>query len=285
MFSRILIGSSAFAIGTGFGMTMQHNIENKNPSLFSEIPNFNIKNIFAEELNINKNNLDNDLDNEKVNTAKEFVNREAKTTKYIEILDFKKPVNLSNLKFDKITELHNVHDKNYLQKFPNVKKITFSESFNEKLEYGDIPKGVEYIKFGYSFNQSVDPDYYDMGMSIFPESVEKIEFGHEFNQPIGENAFPKNLKEVIFGYDFEQKLNQRNLPNSIETILIENRYYVKLSIKGKGLSNLKEVYIGGCVQLKLPRYKIDVDSLREGVNISQMSAKEFFGKYRSVGKN
>ncbi|KAN0027884.1 hypothetical protein ACTFIV_009710 [Dictyostelium citrinum] len=77
--------------------------------------------------------------------------------------------------------------------------------FNEKLEVGQLPYGLEEISFGSSFNQILLP-------GVLPSSYLKVvTFGKEFNQQLSIGSIPRGVEILNFSND--SKFNQ-----SIDTI-------------------------------------------------------------------
>jgi hypothetical protein len=93
-----------------------------------------------------------------------------------------------------------------------ITHIIFGNFFNQSID--KLPNTVKCIalwaymflkgtiKFGYSFNQTIN---------CYSESLICIFFGDEFNKPV--DNLPNTITKLIFGRDFDQLIN--NLPKNI----------------------------------------------------------------------
>ena len=98
-----------------------------------------------------------------------------------------------------------------------VNVIRFGESFNQSIDKVKWPSGIEKIKLGNAFNQPLDK-------VNWPSSVRDIEFGDGFNQSIGKTGFfsrvklPVNLYSIKFGKKFNQSIDSVIWPESLRLI-------------------------------------------------------------------
>ena len=87
-----------------------------------------------------------------------------------------------------------------------VNVIRFGDEFNQSINKIVWFRGIEKIIFGNAFNQPIDK-------VEFPDSLTSIQFGDSFNQPVGKTGlfsrvkFPANLKSIVFGKKFNQPID------------------------------------------------------------------------------
>ena len=82
----------------------------------------------------------------------------------------------------------------------NVNCLTFGYSFNQTVD--NLPRMITHLNFGWNFNQTVDN---------LPHIITHLKFGENFNQTV--DNLPHMITHLIFGGYFNQSVD--NLPNSI----------------------------------------------------------------------
>ncbi len=134
-----------------------------------------------------------------------------------------------------------------------LKKIYTSVFFNKPFDKIKIPEGIEKLRLGNGYNQSINNlpssitsifigKKFDNSIDNLPGNVKKIVFMQSglFNKPIDYlpqgleylvlpnsfnyplNNLPNSLKILELGDNFDKELN--NLPDSIEKLVLSNNY-------------------------------------------------------------
>ena len=87
--------------------------------------------------------------------------------------------------------------------------LNFHDYFNDQIEPGIIPFGVQQIKFGEKFNQFLQRD-------VIPSSVSHVTFGRCYNQPLEPGVIPSSVTHLTFGYAFNQPFDKISIPDSVQ---------------------------------------------------------------------
>src|SRR5438552_1025590 len=125
--------------------------------------------------------------------------------------------------------LCNSNESMMIDRFPNLKKLTFGRAFNQPLNEGYLPSNLTHLTFGCDFNQPLNEGY-------LPSNLTQLTFGKCFNQPLKKGYLPSNLTQLTFGYFFNPSsllpLNEGYLPSNL----------TQLTFGGYFNQPLKEVY-------------------------------------------
>src|SRR5438477_2899225 len=90
--------------------------------------------------------------------------------------------------------LYNSNESMMIDRFPNLKKLTFGWKFNRPLKEGYLPSNLTQLTFGWTFNQPLKEGY-------LPPNLTQLTFGTRFNQPLKEGFLPPNLTQLTFDRD------------------------------------------------------------------------------------
>ncbi|EFA80553.1 hypothetical protein PPL_06492 [Heterostelium album PN500] len=94
----------------------------------------------------------------------------------------------------------------------NLKKLKFSNRFNQALVPGCLPPNLESIDFGHSFNQPIEK-------GVLPNTLKKLSLGDSFNQYLVPGVLPESLKVLKFTeVNFQDILQIGSLPSNLEII-------------------------------------------------------------------
>ena len=156
--------------------------------------------------------------------------------------------------------LNSLQDLNSSELVPfigQIKRIRFTDNFNEPITDEMLPLGLTHLEFGEHFNQPVDnlPQSlthltfgrrFNQPVDNLPQSLTHLTFGTRFDRPV--DNLPQSLTHLTFGDGFDQPVD--NLPQSL-THLTFRRYY-------RPINNLPQ----GLVYLRLSRtYRWDLPAL------------------------
>lgn len=114
--------------------------------------------------------------------------------------------------------MYNIYTNSYfnINSIPQtIEEIKFGDTFNQSIEF--FPPKIKKITFGYNFN----PD----SISI-PDTIEYIEFGYKFNGII--KKYSSNLKYLKFGMNYNKEIN--NLPVILKIFEFDECEEYKLDI-------------------------------------------------------
>ncbi|KAN0004213.1 hypothetical protein ACTFIZ_010362 [Dictyostelium cf. discoideum] len=138
----------------------------------------------------------------------------------------------------------------------SVKSLEFN-SFNQVINFGDIPFGVKNIKFGYPFNRSLNnlPNSIE-SLTIMQCYERKIELGHclsltelnfthynRFNEVIEPGDLPITLKKLSLGCLFNKLLIHGSLPPQLEYLNLGEQFNQPLQ-EGILPNSIKTLYLG-----------------------------------------
>jgi len=148
-------------------------------------------------------------------------------------------------------------------------KLTFGDSFDQKLEKNTLPPNLSYLKFGKYFNQILEKDTLPLKLSelyfgtsynkkidkdVLPQILKILKFDFYFNQSIEDNpcgsiednpcgsiedVLPKKIRELELGYYFDQTMTKDTLPKKLKKITLSLNY--KHSLVGVLPSGLTEI--------------------------------------------
>ncbi|EFA81000.1 hypothetical protein PPL_05835 [Heterostelium album PN500] len=91
---------------------------------------------------------------------------------------------------------------------PNLRALTFGDSFNQQIPICTLPKTLEYLSFGRYFNQQLK-------LGALPDSLLSLDFGYGFNQIFTKGVLPSSLKLLtMVGYN--HKIEIDCLPQQLE---------------------------------------------------------------------
>jgi hypothetical protein len=107
--------------------------------------------------------------------------------------------------------------REWLVRFPRIKTLTFGPLFNQPLQEGDVPQGVETLTFGRDFNSS---------LLHMPDTVKTLKFGYRFNQPL--DGISQGVETLTFGTYFDESL--LHMPHTVKTLMFG--YNFKQSLEG-----------------------------------------------------
>ena len=83
----------------------------------------------------------------------------------------------------------------YIHYLPrSLARLTFSASFNQRLEGVTLPSSLQSLSFGERFNQSLE-------QVTLPSTLHSLSFGTDFNQSLERVTLPSSLKSLSFGKD------------------------------------------------------------------------------------
>ena len=117
--------------------------------------------------------------------------------------------------------------------------MDLSYYFNQELEIGSIPEGIDEIHFGCDFNQPIIPGLLpkslkkigsshdfnqELEIGSIPEGTEGIDFGFDFNHPIAPGLLPKNTKKLILSDAFNNQIEEGSMPGGLQVIEINRKY-------------------------------------------------------------
>src|SRR6185295_18181438 len=71
--------------------------------------------------------------------------------------------------------LYNSNESMMIDRFPNLKKLTFGCDFNQPLKEGYLPSNLTQLTFGWDFNQPLKEGY-------LPSNLTQLTFGYNFNK-------------------------------------------------------------------------------------------------------
>ena len=110
----------------------------------------------------------------------------------------------------------------------------YFNAFNQAIEIGTFPDGLEVLDLGVAFNQLLEP-------KMLSKSLKKLEFGRYFNQRINRGVLPNGLKVLKFGENFNYPLAPGVLPPSLECLTL-GYYYERLILQEALPSTLREFH-------------------------------------------
>ena len=176
-----------------------------------------------KKLNCSNNNIT------KIIGIKNLTNIDCSNNKIIKLSDGLFFSSQNNITTNPIEEIEYPFDKNKGFFGNTVKKIIFTDDFNDNID--NLPLGLEILILGKKFNKSVDN---------LPNTLKEIHFGNSFNQPL--DYLPNSLNKIVFEQNFNQSLD--NLPNSINEIKFnvsnfnENKFNYDINFLPNQLSKL-----------------------------------------------
>lgn len=111
-----------------------------------------------------------------------------------------------------ITELGGIQDLKELRELPrSLQRLTFQETFDQRLDGVILPASLKSLTFGVDFNQSLD-------RVNLPNSLQSLTFDRFFNQSLDEVTLPSNLLSLTFGVEFNQSLKRVSLPSTLRSL-------------------------------------------------------------------
>jgi hypothetical protein len=108
------------------------------------------------------------------------------------------PVSLQELRLGGLMQHSN---ETSLLTLTSLKVLCFSMIFNQYIT--NFPSNLEYLKFGYWYNQPIDHP--------LPSSLKVLKFSHGFNMPINKNILPVTLRKLTFGEYFNHPIDEEIL--------------------------------------------------------------------------
>lgn len=113
--------------------------------------------------------------------------------------------------------------------------ITFTNTFNKKIEKGVLPNGLTRLTFGKSYNQIIKK-------GVLPKGLKYLKFGLLFNVKISKGVLPQGLTHLEFGECYS-RINECVLPQNLVYLKLGN--YYNETITRELLENLKTIEIEG----------------------------------------
>jgi hypothetical protein len=121
---------------------------------------------------------------------------------------------------DNVTEIlrvNKIEDFNLVHNLQNLKKLTFSCSYDQTISKNMLPDSLQTLTFGHYYNQII-------GENVLPNSLQTLIFGRCYRQTISKNMLPNSLQTLTFGRDYNQIIGKNVLPNSLQTLTFGSHY-------------------------------------------------------------
>ncbi|AZL89650.1 F-box and FNIP repeat-containing protein [Megavirus baoshan] len=121
----------------------------------------------------------------------------------------------------------------------SVRKITFSNDFNEPIKKEYFPSGLKYLKFGQAFNQTIKDN--------LPDNLETLIVDLQFDQSIQDalpltlknlelhnvtdisNCLPNGLEKLVINHHNLNGDICKHLPTGLKSLTINSNSYVEIS--------------------------------------------------------
>ncbi|KAN0003760.1 hypothetical protein ACTFIZ_009913 [Dictyostelium cf. discoideum] len=115
----------------------------------------------------------------------------------------------SSIRYLKFVDVYNpILQENSLP--DSLVSISFNKKFNQQLNNKIIKNGIKIIEFTGIFNQSLD--------GWLPKGLEVLKLGESFQQPILPNQLPEGLKFLYLDDTYQSTIIYGSIPNSIENL-------------------------------------------------------------------
>jgi hypothetical protein len=105
----------------------------------------------------------------------------------------------------------------------NIKKIEFGFQYNKNIDCIYLPKYLEELNFGFTFNSKI----YNLENLT---DLKKLKFGKEFNQNLDNIIFPDSIEKLDLGWNFSNEIGKNKLPENLKWLILGPKYIFEFSL-------------------------------------------------------
>eukprot|EP01133_Synstelium_polycarpum_P012010 gene12010-14041_t len=98
-----------------------------------------------------------------------------------------------------------------------IETIHFGSTFNQPLQHVWLPAGLKTLTLEKDFEQSLLPGW-------LPDGLKTLTFGRYYNEPLQPGHLPSSLETLVFGYLFRQPIEPGQLPIGLKRLTFDEHY-------------------------------------------------------------
>ena len=99
----------------------------------------------------------------------------------------------------------------------HAEKLIMNDTFDQKINPGDLPPELKYLKFNDKFNR-------DLSVGSIPPKLTHLTFGCKFNKPIYPGVLPPSLESLVLSGSYGHELVAGSLPYGLKKLQICGKY-------------------------------------------------------------